>query len=147
MCVKLRCREIRKIKLFVSSFIGTSHVKSPISRVPKGLIHLNLSHCGLTSKGINNIAHALSLNKCMPNTLTHLYLSENNLKEDVTVSKLNFFFYSVQSNSRNSTKVNFFFSEFMQLLSSTKCDISSGFIQNRLLFRNGNVNRIQYIYI
>lgn len=118
MCVKLTCHEIWKIKLFVSSFIGTSHVKSPISRVPKGLIHLNLSHCGLTSKGINNIAHALSLNKCMPNTLTHLYLSENNLKEDVTVSKeLDFFFsFSVQSNSKNSTECNFFFQNLCSFL-------------------------------
>ncbi len=55
--------------------------------MPKGLIYLNLAHCGLTSKGINHIAHALSLNKCMPNTLTYLNLSENNLKEDVTVRK------------------------------------------------------------
>ncbi|XP_065226463.1 F-actin-uncapping protein LRRC16A isoform X2 [Planococcus citri] len=63
---------------------GTSHIKSPISKVPKGLIHLSLAHCGLTCKGVSHIAHALSVNKCMPDTLTHLNLSGNNLKDDVT---------------------------------------------------------------
>ncbi|XP_075224401.1 capping protein regulator and myosin 1 linker 1 leucine rich repeat protein [Lycorma delicatula] len=62
---------------------GATHLSSPLAKVPKGLIHLNLSHCGLTSKGVNQLAHALSLNKLMPNTLTYLNLSGNNLKEDV----------------------------------------------------------------
>jgi hypothetical protein len=53
--------------------------------VPKGLIHLNLSHCGLSSKGVNQLAHALSLNKFMPSTLTYLNLSGNNLKEEINV--------------------------------------------------------------
>lgn len=61
-------------------------MSSPLAKVPKGLVHLNLSHCGLTSKGVNQLAHALSLNKLMPNTLTYLNLSGNNLKEDVNVS-------------------------------------------------------------
>lgn len=54
--------------------------------MPKGLIHLNLSHCGLSSKGVNQLAHALSLNKFMPSTLTYLNLSGNNLKEEINVS-------------------------------------------------------------
>lgn len=56
--------------------------------MPKGLIHLNLSHCGLSSKGVNQLAHALSLNKIMPSTLTYLNLSGNNLKEEINVSSV-----------------------------------------------------------
>ncbi|XP_069691795.1 F-actin-uncapping protein LRRC16A isoform X3 [Periplaneta americana] len=62
---------------------GASHLSSPLAKVPKGLIHLNLSHCGLSSKGVNQLAHALSLNKFMPSTLTYLNLSGNNLKEEI----------------------------------------------------------------
>lgn len=62
---------------------GGTHLSTPLSKVPKGLIHLNLAHCGLTSKGVNQLAHALSLNKLMPNTLTYLNLSGNNLKDDI----------------------------------------------------------------
>jgi len=64
---------------------GASHLSSPLAKVPKGLIHLNLSHCGLSSKGVNQLAHALSLNKFMPSTLTYLNLSGNNLKEEINV--------------------------------------------------------------
>jgi Ran GTPase-activating protein (RanGAP) involved in mRNA processing and transport len=70
----------------VSQFAGASHLSSPLAKVPKGLIHLNLSHCGLSSKGVNQLAHALSLNKFMPSTLTYLNLSGNNLKEEINVS-------------------------------------------------------------
>lgn len=111
-------------------FVGASHIKSPISRVPKGLIHLNLAHCGLTSKGINLIAHALSLNKFMPNTLTHLNLSENNLKEDVTVSNGLLICFEISCQLYNRLIKIFIVSEFMQLFSSTKCDISFGYFQN-----------------
>ncbi|XP_066998308.2 F-actin-uncapping protein LRRC16A isoform X2 [Anabrus simplex] len=62
---------------------GANHLSSPLARVPKGLKHLNLAHCGLSSKGVNQLAHALSLNKCMPNTLTYLNISGNNLKEEI----------------------------------------------------------------
>ncbi|XP_023724032.1 F-actin-uncapping protein LRRC16A isoform X2 [Cryptotermes secundus] len=62
---------------------GANHLSSPLAKVPKGLIHLNLSHCGLSSKGVNQLAHALSLNKIMPSTLTYLNLSGNNLKEEI----------------------------------------------------------------
>ncbi|XP_026273496.1 F-actin-uncapping protein LRRC16A isoform X3 [Frankliniella occidentalis] len=63
---------------------GASHLSGPLAKVPKGLVHLNLSSCGLTSKGINQLANALAVNKFMPNTLTYLNLSNNSLKEDVT---------------------------------------------------------------
>lgn len=61
-------------------------MSGPLAKVPKGLVHLNLSSCGLTSKGVNQLANALAVNKFMPNTLTYLNLSNNSLKEDVTVS-------------------------------------------------------------
>lgn len=63
-------------------------MSGPLAKVPKGLVHLNLSYCGLTSKGVNQLANALAVNKFMPNTLTYLNLSNNSLKEDVTVSNL-----------------------------------------------------------
>ncbi|KAI5694940.1 hypothetical protein M8J75_007961 [Diaphorina citri] len=63
---------------------GGSQLVSPISNVSQGLISLNLSHCGLTSKGVNQICHALTLNKTMDSTLTYLNLSDNSLKDDVT---------------------------------------------------------------
>lgn len=70
------------------SFIlsGTVHLGNAFSKLPKGLVHLNLSHCGLTSKGVNQLAHALTLNKVMPSTLSYLNLSGNNLKEEINVS-------------------------------------------------------------
>ncbi|XP_071451973.1 F-actin-uncapping protein LRRC16A isoform X2 [Hetaerina americana] len=62
---------------------GASHLSNPIAKVSKGLVHLNLSHCYLSSKGVNQIAHALSLNKYMPNTLTYLNLAGNSLRDEV----------------------------------------------------------------
>ncbi|KAK6644485.1 hypothetical protein RUM43_000752 [Polyplax serrata] len=62
---------------------GASHLSVLCSKLPKGLVHLNLSHCGLTSKGVNNLAHSLTLNKAIPSTLSHLNLSGNNLKEEM----------------------------------------------------------------
>nr|CAD7434185.1 unnamed protein product [Timema monikensis] len=62
---------------------GANHLSNPLARVPKGLVHLSLGHCGLSSKGVNQLAHALSLNKFMPNSLTYLNLSGNNLRDDI----------------------------------------------------------------
>ncbi|KAK7868710.1 hypothetical protein R5R35_008235 [Gryllus longicercus] len=62
---------------------GANHLSSPLARLPKGLVHLNLSHCSLSSKGVNQLAHSLFLNQSMPNTLTYLNLSGNNLKEEI----------------------------------------------------------------
>jgi hypothetical protein len=81
-------------------FTGASHLSSPLAKAPKGLIHLNLSHCGLSSKGVNQLAYALSLNKSMPSTLTHLNLSGNNLKEEINVS-----FLADSSSSFNKTTI------------------------------------------
>lgn len=51
-------------------------------------MHLNLSHCGLTSKGVNQLSQALLSNGSMFTTLTYLNLSGNNLKDDIGVSVL-----------------------------------------------------------
>ncbi|XP_063216006.1 F-actin-uncapping protein LRRC16A isoform X3 [Bacillus rossius redtenbacheri] len=61
---------------------GASHLSGPLARGPKGLVRLDLSHCGLTAKGVNQLAHALSLNKFLPSSLTHLHLRGNNLRDD-----------------------------------------------------------------
>ncbi|XP_043675254.1 F-actin-uncapping protein LRRC16A isoform X2 [Vespula pensylvanica] len=62
---------------------GATHLSGPIGKLPKGLQKLNLAHCGLTGKGIGQIAHALSLNRSMPTSLQYLNLSENTLKDDI----------------------------------------------------------------
>ncbi|CAL1687371.1 unnamed protein product [Lasius platythorax] len=62
---------------------GATHLSGPIGKLPKGLQKLNLAHCGLTGKGVGQIAHALSLNRSMPSSLRYLNLSENTLKDDV----------------------------------------------------------------
>lgn len=67
-------------------FKGASHLNGPITKLPKGLQKLNLSHCGLTGKGVGQIAHALSLNRSMPTSLQHLNFSGNTLKDDINVS-------------------------------------------------------------
>ncbi|XP_005181868.1 F-actin-uncapping protein LRRC16A isoform X2 [Musca domestica] len=63
---------------------GAIHLAGPIAKVSKGLCKLALAHCGLTSKGVNQMSHSLSLNPSIPNSLTHLDLSGNNLKDDIT---------------------------------------------------------------
>lgn len=64
---------------------GAIHLAGPIAKLAKGLSKLSLAHCGLTAKGVNQIAHSLSLNQTIANSLTHLDLSGNNLKDDVNV--------------------------------------------------------------
>ncbi|KAL7637106.1 UNVERIFIED_CONTAM: hypothetical protein RMT77_012864 [Armadillidium vulgare] len=62
---------------------GAVHISNPIGRQAKGLSHLNLASCGLTSKGVNMLAHSLSVNKYMCQTLTFLSLAGNSLKDEV----------------------------------------------------------------
>lgn len=69
---------------------GAVHLAGPIAKVSKGLCKLSLSHCGLTSKGVQQIANSFSLNQSISNTLTYLDLSGNNLKDDISVSWLYF---------------------------------------------------------
>lgn len=67
-------------------FVGVSHLGLVCAKLPKGIVHLNLSHCGLTSKGVNGLATSLSLNPATPSTLSYLNLSGNNLKDEINVS-------------------------------------------------------------
>lgn len=67
-------------------FPGAVHLAGPIAKVSKGLCKLSLSHCGLTAKGVNQMAHSLSLNQSIASSLTYLDLSGNNLKDDINVS-------------------------------------------------------------
>lgn len=59
-----------------------------VNRLSKGLVHVNLSHCGLSSKGVNNMSGAFCANPTNLNTLTYLNLSGNSLKDDISVSSL-----------------------------------------------------------
>ncbi|XP_065366980.1 F-actin-uncapping protein LRRC16A isoform X3 [Calliphora vicina] len=63
---------------------GAIHLAGPIAKVSKGLCRLALAHCGLTSKGVNQMSHSLSLNQSISNSLTYLDLSGNSLKDDIT---------------------------------------------------------------
>lgn len=60
-------------------------VTSSAKLMYKGLVNLNLSHCGITSKGISELSESLYLNKSMFSTLTHLNLSDNYFKDDISV--------------------------------------------------------------
>ncbi|XP_023318297.1 F-actin-uncapping protein LRRC16A isoform X2 [Trichogramma pretiosum] len=63
--------------------LGAAHTTGPLGKMPKGLQKLNLARCGLTGKGVGQIAHALSLNRSMPTSLQYLNLADNTLKDDV----------------------------------------------------------------
>ncbi|XP_044317681.1 F-actin-uncapping protein LRRC16A isoform X3 [Drosophila rhopaloa] len=63
---------------------GAIHLAGPIAKVSKGLCKLALAHCGLTSKGVNQMSHSLTLNQSIANSLTYLDLSGNSLKDDIT---------------------------------------------------------------
>ncbi|KAH8316513.1 hypothetical protein KR067_009349, partial [Drosophila pandora] len=63
---------------------GAIHLAGPIAKVSKGLCKLALAHCGLTSKGVNQMSHSLTLNQSISNSLTYLDLSGNSLKDDIT---------------------------------------------------------------
>ncbi|XP_075680834.1 F-actin-uncapping protein LRRC16A-like isoform X3 [Dermatophagoides pteronyssinus] len=78
----------------------------------KGLVHLNLSHCGITSKGISELSESLYLNKSMFSTLTYLNLSDNCFKDDL--SKL----YNFLAQPNNIAHLD---------LSGTDCNLESVF--------------------
>ncbi|KAG1660769.1 F-actin-uncapping protein LRRC16A [Nymphon striatum] len=91
---------------------GAGYLSTPITKLQKGLIHLNLAHTGLTSKGVNALSQSLSLNKFMPSTLTYLNLSGNVFKEEVN----NLYNFLAQPNSL--TTIN---------LSGTECSLETVF--------------------
>ncbi len=61
---------------------GIAQLATSITKLPKGMHHLNLSHCSLTNKGVNQLAQSLLLNKLSTNTLTYLNLCGNSIKDD-----------------------------------------------------------------
>ncbi|KAG5893782.1 hypothetical protein JTB14_005447 [Gonioctena quinquepunctata] len=63
---------------------GATYLGSCIPKLNKGLVHLNLAHCGLSSKGVNNLFGALCNNSSSLTTLNFLNLSGNNLKDDIS---------------------------------------------------------------
>lgn len=65
---------------------GATYLANCIQRLNKGLVHLNLAHCGLSSKGVNNLAAALNAVPSNLTTLNYLNLGGNNLKDDISVS-------------------------------------------------------------
>ncbi|KAK8764978.1 hypothetical protein V5799_032413 [Amblyomma americanum] len=74
---------------------GVGQLCGPLGKLHKGLSHLNLAHTGITAKGVNTLAHALSLNRSMPSNLTYLNLSDNVFKDDIN----NLYNYLAQPNS------------------------------------------------
>ncbi len=67
-----------------------------MEKLCRGPVWLNLSQCGLSAKGVAQIAHSLALNRCAPNSLTHLNLAGNSLKDDINVSVS--MFHNMQKN-------------------------------------------------
>ena len=54
-----------------------------MSKLPKGMHHLNLSHCSLSVKGLNSLSQSLINNRMNTSTLTYLNLCGNTLKDDL----------------------------------------------------------------
>lgn len=71
--------------VFASLVTGAVHLTGSTARISKGLCKIALSHCGITSKGVNQIAQSLTQNQSIANSLTHLDLSGNSLKDDINV--------------------------------------------------------------
>lgn len=63
---------------------GMNYLSQCVGHLNKGPIHLNLSHCGITSKGVNTLCQALINKTSSYTTLTYLNLSGNNLKDDIS---------------------------------------------------------------
>ena len=54
-----------------------------MAKLPKGMHHLNLSHCSLSTKGLNSFSQSLINNRMNTSTLTYLNLCGNILKDDL----------------------------------------------------------------
>lgn len=77
----------------ISHKTGAVHLTGSTARISKGLCKLALSHCGITSKGVNQIAQSLTQNQSIANSLTHLDISGNSLKDDINVRDFLLNFY------------------------------------------------------
>ncbi|XP_072947351.1 F-actin-uncapping protein LRRC16A isoform X2 [Epargyreus clarus] len=62
---------------------GAISILTGLANNPDGLRHIALSQCGLTGKSVSHLAAMLNDNPAHLSTLTHLDLSNNNLKDDV----------------------------------------------------------------
>ncbi|XP_072267686.1 F-actin-uncapping protein LRRC16A isoform X2 [Pyxicephalus adspersus] len=61
---------------------GVSFLSIHFAKLPKGLMHLNLSKTSISAKGVNSLSQSLSANPLIASTLTHLDLSGNVLRGD-----------------------------------------------------------------
>jgi hypothetical protein len=61
---------------------GLVPVTQVMAKVPKGMHHLNLSHCSLSSRGINSLCQSLVTNRLNTSSLTYLNLCGNSLKDE-----------------------------------------------------------------
>ncbi|XP_018333810.1 F-actin-uncapping protein LRRC16A [Agrilus planipennis] len=62
---------------------GLTYLCGWVSNLKKGIEHLNLSHCGATSKGVNHLTQSLCSNEINYTTLSYLNLCGNSLKDDI----------------------------------------------------------------
>ncbi|XP_013172237.1 PREDICTED: leucine-rich repeat-containing protein 16A isoform X2 [Papilio xuthus] len=62
---------------------GAISILTGLANNPDGLRHIALSQCGLTGKTVSHLAAILNDSACHLSTLSHLDLSNNNLKDDV----------------------------------------------------------------
>ncbi|XP_075172184.1 F-actin-uncapping protein LRRC16A [Anomaloglossus baeobatrachus] len=61
---------------------GVSFLSTQFAKLPRGLIHLNLSKTSISPKGVNSLSQSLSAMPLIATTLTHLDLSGNILRGD-----------------------------------------------------------------
>ncbi|XP_073534974.1 F-actin-uncapping protein LRRC16A isoform X3 [Phyllobates terribilis] len=61
---------------------GVSFLSTQFAKLPRGLIHLNLSKTSISPKGVNSLSQSLSAMQLIATTLTHLDLSGNILRGD-----------------------------------------------------------------
>ena len=61
---------------------GLAQISGVFAKHPKGIHHLNLSHCSLTSKGLNSLCQSLITNRLNSSSLTYLNLCGNQMRDD-----------------------------------------------------------------
>ncbi|ELT88842.1 hypothetical protein CAPTEDRAFT_220553 [Capitella teleta] len=87
----------------VSGTSGLSQLCGPLTKLSRGLSHLDLSSTSLTNRGLNRLAEVLISSKLTPTTLKTLNLANNPSKgEDLT----NLFTFLAQSNALTSLNLS-----------------------------------------
>ena len=61
---------------------GIAQLSAAVGKMAKGLRHVNLSYCSLTSKGLVGFSQALVANRLTASTLTYLNVAGNAMKEE-----------------------------------------------------------------